>query len=74
MSSAITDDELVMKSWLAVGKDFPKPNIDSFMSSEDSMNTIKLKIASLEKTKPATLNNKVETENSNDTMIDYFCS
>ena len=54
LSSAITDDELLiglskMKSWGVVGKDFPKPNIDSFMSSEDSMNAIKLKIACLEK-------------------------
>ena len=51
-----------MKSWGKVGKYFPKPDTDSFMSSEDSMNAIKLKTASLEKTSIRTFSkSKVDT-------------
>ena len=72
VSCAITDDELLiglstMKSSGVVGKDFPKPNIDSFRSSKDSMNAIKLRIACLEKTIPGSLSNKADTADSNDT-------
>ena len=55
VSTAISDDELLvgletMKAWGIVNKDFPKPNINAFMNSEDTIHLVRLRIATIEKT------------------------
>ena len=55
-----------MKAWGVVNKDFPKPNINAFMTSEDAMNSIRLRIASIEKTILNKSSNNPDTENSMD--------
>ena len=55
VSTAVNDDELLvgletMKAWGVVNKDFPKPNINAFMNSEETMDSVKLRIAIMEKT------------------------
>ena len=69
VSSAITDDELLvglktMKAWGVVDKDFPKPIVNAFLTIEDTMNAIRLRIASIEKTIVSPFGNKPDTANT----------
>merc|ERR1711954_299932 len=54
VSTAIDDDELLvgletMKAWGVVNKDFPQPNINAFLRSKETMDSVKLWIAVIEK-------------------------
>ena len=55
MAPAFKDDKLLvgletMKAWGVVDKDFPKPNINAFLHSKETMDSVKLRIAVIEKT------------------------
>ena len=55
VAPAVKDDELLvgleaMKAWGVVDKDFPKPNINAFLHSKEAMDSVKLRIAVIEKT------------------------
>ena len=54
VAPAVEDDKLLvgletMKAWGVVNQDFPKPNINAFLHSKETMDSVKLWIAVIEK-------------------------
>merc|ERR1711954_110 len=74
----ITDKLLVglkmMKALGVVDKDFPKPNVNAFLASEDTMNAIRLRIASIEKTIISPLGNNPDIFNTEDTCMEQHAN
>ena len=58
-----------MKSSEIVGKEFPKPETESFFASDDSMNAIKLKITNLKERNKETIHNNSEIMDSNSQTV-----